>query len=215
MNAFVKDISERKVIAILRNIAPERAAETAQALYQAGIRCCEVTFDAKDPSRDGEIVGTISQIVKHMEGKMLVGAGTVLNTNQVRQVLDTGANLIISPHFNPAVIQETKRLGGISCPGAFTPTEVLTAYECGADMVKLFPASVAGTAYIKALRAPLGQVPLVAVGGVDETNIGEFLDVGCIAVGVGGNLVKKSFIDAGDFAALEQHARKFVLAAGL
>ena len=130
---------------------------------------------------------------------MLVGAGTVTSVELVERAWEAGAQFIVSPDVNEAVIRRTKELGMLSFPGAFTATEVLTAHRAGADFVKLFPAGGMGSSYVKAILAPLNHVRLVAVGGVSEKNACEFIRAGCVAVGVGGNLVNKEWIAAGEF----------------
>ena len=173
----------------------------------------EVTFDATGKVSNAETGKMIAAIVKGLGGKMKVGAGTVMNAEQVDITKKNGGEFIISPDTNGEVIKHTVELGMVSIPGAMTPTEAVTAHNYGADFVKIFPAGNLGSAYIKAIRAPLSNIRLMAVGGISDSNIAEFLAVGCVGAGIGGNLVSKKAIEAGDYAALTETAKKTVAAA--
>lgn len=137
---------------------------------------------------------------------MAVGAGTVTSTALAELAHSAGAQFIVSPDTDPAVIRRTKELGMCAMPGAMTPSEIKTAYEAGADFVKVFPASVLGPEYIRAIRGPLGQIPLLAVGGVSEGNAAAFLQAGC----AGGKLVNRDWIAAGQWDSITQLARQLV-----
>ena len=144
---------------------------------------------------------------------MCVGAGTTVTIEQARAAAGAGADFILAPDTNPAVIAEVKKLGMISIPGAMTPTEIQTAWNSGADIVKIFPASFLGIDYIKAIRGPISNVPLMAVGGVDENNVKSFLDSGCCSCGIGSNIMKPSLINEDRFDQLTELAKLFVKAA--
>ena len=141
---------------------------------------------------------------------MAVGAGTVTSAALAELAHSAGAQFIVSPDTDPAVIRRTKELGMCAMPGAMTPSEIKTAYEAGADFVKVFPASVLGTEYIRAIRGPLGHIPLLAVGGISEENAAAFLQAGCVGVGVGGKLVNRDWIAAGQWDSITQLARQLV-----
>lgn len=141
---------------------------------------------------------------------MVVGCGTALTVQEVEASVEAGGQIVISPNVDVSVIAKTKALGAISMPGALTPTEIVTAYNAGADIVKLFPAGTLGVPYIKAVRGPLGYIPMSAVGGVRPETIADFLNVGVCGFGVGGELVKKEFVRSGDVNALTSRAREFV-----
>ena len=143
---------------------------------------------------------------------MCVGAGTVMTVEQVRQAAEAGAEYMISPNVDEAVIGETKRLGKVSIPGAMTPTEAAFAHKCGADIVKLFPAGLLGAAYIKAVKAPLKHIPVTAVGNVTVENCAEFIRAGAVGVGVGGSLVSATLVDEGKFDEITATARAYVAA---
>ena len=143
---------------------------------------------------------------------MYIGAGTVLTADQVRLTRAAGGSFIILPDVNEEVIRETYRLGMVSMPGALTPTEIAAADEYGADFVKLFPISNLGAGYVKAVKAPLSNVKLLAVGGIDENNMQEYLDVGVCGFGIGSNLTDKKMIEAEDWDGITRLAEKFVKA---
>lgn len=208
----IDNILEHKIVAIARGITPEQCVKVAHALYDGGIRIMEVTFDATGTTPASETARTIRGIVDTMESKMLVGAGTVMTTAHVETAYHAGAVFAISPHVNEDVIRKTLSLGMVSIPGSMTPTEAVTANNYGADFVKIFPAAQLGTAYIKALRSPLNHIKLLAVGGVDDTNIGDFLNAGCCGVGIGGNLVNKKLIEAGHYSMITSLAKQTVSA---
>lgn len=141
---------------------------------------------------------------------MLVGAGTVLNTKQVELTAQAGGSYIIAPNVDVNVIRRTVELGMVSMPGAMTPTEIVVAHDAGAEFVKLFPAANLGTDYVKAIRAPLSHIKLLAVGGVSEKNFADFLKVGMVGAGVGGNLANKTWIENGEYGKITEVARQLV-----
>lgn len=209
---IIEQIRKNKVIAIARGIEPELCLKVADALYAGGIKLMEITYDQKNPASWETTAKAIGAIAKKYEGRMLVGAGTVTSTRLVELTHDNGGCYIISPNTNTDVIRRTFELGMVSIPGAMTPTEILTAHDAGADFVKLFPASNLGPAYIKAVRAPLSHVELLATGGISEENAKAYLEAGVVGLGVGGNLAKKSIIEAGEFEKLTQAAERLLAA---
>ena len=202
-------INKYKIIAILRSIPKEKVADTVQALYEGGIRLMEVTFDQSNPNRRKDTAKCISAICGLLGEKICIGAGTVMTKEQVREAFDAGAKYIISPNTDSEVIAETKRLGAVSIPGALTPSETAAAYNMGADYVKLFPAGVLGIPYIKALRAPISHIPMLAVGGINADNLQDFLETGISGVGVGSNLADLQLIKKNRWKALTELARSF------
>lgn len=205
---IIKQVEAQKVIAILRGVEPEKCLETAKALYKGGIRMIEVTFNQKNVEKQKETVESIRLISEYFQGNVFVGAGTVTTVALVEIAAGAGAQYIISPDTSQEVIKRTRELGLVSMPGALTPTEILNAHKWGADFVKLFPIGSFGTDYIKAIKAPINHIHLLAVGGVNENNITDFLDAGCCGAGIGGNLAKKQWIDAGEFEKITQTATK-------
>lgn len=211
---IIKKIEEKKIIVIVRGVEKNKLIPLAEAMYKGGIRFLEITYSADKKVSDEETTENIKMLSEHFGGRMYIGAGTVLTEEQVALTKKAGGQFIISPDTVPEVIRKTKELGMISIPGAVTPSEITTAVKSGADFVKLFPANNLGAAYIKAITAPLCNVKLLAVGGIDENNMQEYLKAGVCGFGIGGNIVKKPLIDAGDFAAIEKLAKKYVLQAG-
>ena len=201
---------EKKIIAIVRGIEPETGLKAAQALYEGGIRMMEVTFDQKNPTKWQDTTALISAIDRHFEGRVAVGAGTVTTPELVKLAADAGAKYIISPDAKEPVIRLTREMGLVSMPGALTPTEITNAYDWGADFVKLFPLGSLGVDYLKAIRAPLSHIPLLAVGGVNTENVLQYLDAGCVGAGIGGNLVNAQYIRNGEFEKLTETARILV-----
>ena len=149
-------------------------------------------------------------LVKHFEGRMYIGAGTVLTPEQVELVAEAGGRFVISPDTNTGVIEKTKQLDLVSIPGALTPTEVQTAHRAGADFVKLFPVDGLGNAYVKAISAPLSHIKFLAVGGVNEENMASFLRAGVCGFGIGSGMVNRKLIEAGDYGAITELAKKYV-----
>lgn len=206
----MKRLYEKKIIAIVRNIAPEKLLPLAHALYAGGISMLEIPFAQNDPEGIRHTAEAIGSLAKVTEGKMGVGAGTVLSREQLFAAADAGARYVISPNVNGELIAETKRLGLFSFPGALTPTEIARAWNAGADAVKVFPAGNMGVEYFRALRAPLSHIPMMAVGGIDEHNCGEFLKAGAVGLGIGGKLINQTWIRNGDFERITELAEKMV-----
>ena len=207
---IIQQVEANKIIAIIRGVEPEKSLKVAQALYAGGIRMIEVTFDQKDEEKQKGTAESIRLISEYFQGKVSVGAGTVTSVKLVEMAAEAGAQYIISPDTSEEVIKKTRELGLVSMPGALTPTEILNAHRWGADFVKLFPIGSFGTAYIKAIKAPINHIKLLAVGGVNEKNITEFLDAGCCGAGIGGNLVNKKWIEAGEYEKITETAKLLV-----
>lgn len=206
----IEKIKEGKVIAIVRGISSEQIRPLADAIYQGGVSCIEVTFDQSSEEAREDTLKSISILANEYAGKICVGAGTVMNIKQVWEAIGAGAEYIISPNVDERVIKKTKELGKVSIPGALTPTEVALAYELGADIVKIFPAANLGPSYIKALKSPLKHIPMTAVGGVNPENCVQFFEAGCIGVGCGGNLVSKKLVEEGRFDIISDTARAYM-----
>ena len=201
-------IFTHKIIAIARGIPPEKIVPVAEALYEGGIRFLEVTFDQKDENTIKKTCGMIKDLCEKVTG-MYIGAGTVMTEDQASAAIRAGAKYIISPNVSEKVIKKTLELGAVSIPGAFTPTEIAAAYEMGAHMIKVFPAGDLGIGYLKSITAPLCHIPMLATGGVDDTNLSDFLKLGMVGVGIGSNIVNRRLIDAGEYSKLTQLAQKY------
>ena len=200
----VQLIRETGVIAIIRAKSSEQLLRAADAIRAGGVRVIEVTMTTPGA------LSVIEQAVSRYDQDVLFGAGTVLDAESARAAILAGAQFIVSPSFKAALVEICRRYSILAVPGAYTPTEILTAWECGAAMVKVFPASVGGPALIKALKAPLPQVELLPVGGVNLDTTADFIRAGAAAVGVGSALINQALLDANDFATLTERAHRFM-----
>ncbi len=200
-------ISENKIIAIVRGAAPDEAVHAARAIFEGGVKLIEVTFNQKAPESFSETVRAI-RAIKESIPEMTVGAGTVLTKEQVDLAISAGAEYIVSPDTDVEVIKYTVENGLVSLPGAYTPSEVKLAYNAGADFVKLFPCT--DVKYLKALKAPMSHIKLLAVGGVNTENAAEFLKAGAVGVGVGSSLVNKEYLEKGEYDKITAIARALV-----
>ena len=209
MKKVIEAIEKEKIIAIVRGVSKEKLVPLAQAMYEGGIRLVECTFDASGKMSDSENAENIKMLAEHFEGKMLVGAGTVLTKEQVELTQKAGGRFIISPDTNPEVIRKTKELGLVSIPGALTPTEAVTAHSAGADFVKLFPITSMGSRYIKDLKAPLSNIKFLAVGGIDEKNMNEYFEAGASGIGIGSGIINKKMIENNDFEGITSLAKAY------
>jgi 2-dehydro-3-deoxyphosphogluconate aldolase/(4S)-4-hydroxy-2-oxoglutarate aldolase len=189
-------IRDEKIIAIVRGVSADRVLRIAEALYAGGIRLMEITCNTPG------VTGMIEAVSKAMAGKVLVGAGTVLTEKLAEEVCTAGAQYVIAPDINPAVVEFCLKRGVPVIPGAATPTEILLAKRLGVAMIKIFPAEALGADYIQQIRGPIDDMDFVAVGGVTERNAAEFLKAGCVAVGLGGSLVKKELVEREDWRGL-------------
>jgi len=194
------------IVAIIRAPSSEQLVGVARALFEGGIDVIEVTLTVPDA------IGIISQVHRELGDRILLGAGSVLDTETARSAILAGAEFIVSPTVNPSVIQLCHRYDKAVMPGAFTPTEVLTAWEAGADIVKVFPADIGGPAHLKALHGPLPQIRLMPTGGVNLDTLGPFVSAGACAVGLGSALVEKQAALQGDFERIRSLAEAYVTA---
>lgn len=208
-SGIIECIEKNKIIVIVRGVEREKLLPLAEAMYRGGIRLIECTYDASGRVSDRETADGIGELVRHFGDDMLVGAGTVLNGRQVELTAEAGGSFIISPDTYPAVIKRTKELGMVSIPGALTPTEAAAAHRAGADLVKLFPIDTYGVGYMKALSAPLSHIKLLAVGGINEDNMSEYLRAGARGVGVATGIVNKKMLAENDFEGITALARKY------
>ena len=205
-------VKSEHLIVIVRGVRSEQLVPLAEAMYEGGVRLLEITYSADGRVSDEETAENIRTLCCKMEGRMQIGAGTVLTEKQVRLTADAGGKYIISPNCNENVIKVTKEAGLLSIPAAFTPTEIEAAYEEGADFVKLFPVTSLGPAYVKAVRGPLPHIPLLAVGGVDLSNLADYAKAGVSGFGIGGNIIDKKALEQDDYAAITELAKQYVTA---
>jgi 2-dehydro-3-deoxyphosphogluconate aldolase/(4S)-4-hydroxy-2-oxoglutarate aldolase len=180
-----EQIKTHRVVAILRGCDPDHILPIVEALYAGGIRLLEITLNSRDALQ------AIAATTKQWGDRLIVGAGTALTPDEAAAAIDAGARFILSPSLDTFTIKKTKQLGACSVPGAFTATEILTAWRNGADMVKVFPASI-GPAYFRDLQGPLPHIPLMPTGGVNLENIRLFAKAGAAAYGIGTALVSRT-----------------------
>ena len=197
-------IIETGVVAVLRAPSGEMLSDVAEALLAGGVEAIEVTFTVPGAHR------VLQQVADRLGERILLGAGTVLDPETARTALLAGAEFIVAPTVNLDVIRLCRRYDKVVMPGALTPTEVITAWEAGADVVKVFPSDLTGPKYLKALHGPLPQVRLMPTGGVNLNTAAAFLRAGACALGIGGSLVEAKAVASGDMARIESLARQFV-----
>ncbi len=200
----MKRLMEGKLVAVVRLDSGEQLLRVAEALREGGIDIIEFTV-----STPGAL-DMVKEATARFGDEVLIGAGTVLDPETARASILAGAEFIVTPTLKPATIELCKRYSKPIIPGAFTPTEILTAWESGADMVKVFPASAVGPDYFKAVLAPLPQLRLVPTGGVSVENAAAYLKAGAVSLGVGGKLVDKKAVARGDWAGLTAEAAALV-----
>ncbi|MBG9446809.1 bifunctional 4-hydroxy-2-oxoglutarate aldolase/2-dehydro-3-deoxy-phosphogluconate aldolase [Cytobacillus firmus] len=197
-------IKAQVIVAVIREATPENIVPIASALYDGGVKVLEVT--AETPG----VMAMIEKVRVELGDKVLVGAGTVLDPETARAAIMAGSQFIVSPSLNTETIKMTKRYGIASIPGALTPTEILTAYENGADMIKVFPANAFGPGYIKNIHGPFPHIPLMVTGGINESNMQEYIGGGALAIGVGGNLVNPKNLNSDeDYLTLTKKALEY------
>lgn len=207
-NTVIRAVEENKLIVIIRGVEKQKLVPLCEALYRGGVRLVEVTYpQGKDPSETSD---SIAMLKKHFGDRMHIGAGTVLTEEQVTLTKKAGGEFIISPNVCEAVIRKTCELGMVSMPGALTPTEIMAAHAAGADFVKLFPISTFGTEYVKAVRAPLSAVKLLAVGGVDLSNMDGYMKAGVAGFGIGSSITDKKMIAEENYEGIESLAKEYV-----
>lgn len=180
----LEGIQQSGIIVVFRSLEPNIAVQTAHALYEVGIRVVEVTVDSPGAFE------TIATMSNQLPKDVLVGAGTVLDAPSATAAIRAGAQFLLAPNLNVDVIKTANRYGRVAIPGVMTPTEMVNAAEAGAPAVKLFPANVLGTEFIKQVRAPLPHIPIIPTGGISEENVARFIEVGAFAVGVGASLIR-------------------------
>lgn len=197
-------LTQHGIIAIVRADSSDGLARVVEAVMEGGVRCIEVTMTTPGA------LGCIEAASKNLEGAdVCLGVGSVLDAETTRLAILAGAQYIVSPITSHEVIQMAHRYGKPCMPGAFTPTEIYNAWMLGGDVIKVFPANFGGLDYIKAVRAPMPQIPLLPTGGVDLNNLADFVKAGVVAIGIGGNLVSKKLIEAQDYKGLTENARRY------
>ena len=205
----IRDIEKNKIIVIMRGFTKEQLINSVEAMEKGGIKLVEVTFDQSGIVSDETTYENIRTLKEHFEGRVRIGAGTVMTEEQVELAFKAGAEFIISPDCYEFVIKKTRELGMVSIPGVFTPTEAANAHRFGADFAKLFPNSEVKLSYLKALTVPLSHIKFLAVGGVNHENMKDYLDAGAKGIGVATAIADKKAIFAGDYEEVTRRAKLF------
>jgi 2-dehydro-3-deoxyphosphogluconate aldolase/(4S)-4-hydroxy-2-oxoglutarate aldolase len=199
----LRRVLEGGIVAVVRSPDGDQLVEVARALADGGVGVVEITMSVPDA------LHVLRQVRQALGDRILLGAGTILDPETARAALLAGAEYIVAPTLNLGVIQLCQRYDKLVMPGAFTPTEILTAWEAGADIVKVFPADVLGPAFFKALRGPLPQIRLMPTGGVDLTTAADFLRAGACCLGIGSQLVEPKAVAARNFDRIRELARQY------
>ena len=204
-DAILSAILEIGIVPVVRTESAEGAIQAIDAIYRGGIRVAEITMTVPGALR------ALEKVADKFGDRIILGAGTVLDPETARACILAGAEFIVTPSLNAATIELAKRYSKVIAPGALTPTEVVTAWQAGGDVIKVFPCSaVGGAKYIKALRAPFPQIEMIPTGGVNLETIGDFLRAGACAVAVGAELIDNANISAGRFEVFEDRAKRFL-----
>ena len=205
----LQDIVNCGVVAVIRVASAQEAIEVCGAIAKGGVKPIEITMTVPGA------IDAIKELKGAMEDNVLLGAGTVLDPETARAVILAGAEFVVCPTLNLEVIEVCRRYSKVVIPGAFTPTEILTAWEAGADIVKVFPATVGGPRYLRDIRGPLPQIRLMPTGGVNVENTPDFIKAGAVAVAAGTSLVDKKAVSEGKYDIITENAKKFVEAVKL
>ena len=202
---IVARIERERVVAVIRLDDPGHLFSAVEALAAGGVRVIEVTMTVP------RAIELIAQLTARLHEDLLIGAGTVVDADTARRAIDAGAKFVVGPVFRPVLIETCHSRGVPAMPGCYTPTEILDAWDAGADIVKVFPATALGPAFFKDIRAPLPHLKLMPTGGVSIDNAGDWSRAGAVAVGVGSALLDAAAIRAGDFAAITRRAERLVV----
>jgi 2-dehydro-3-deoxyphosphogluconate aldolase / (4S)-4-hydroxy-2-oxoglutarate aldolase len=204
VDSSLRRILDSGIVAVVRTHSSNQLVEVAQALADGGVTVVEITMSVPNA------LDVVREVRQAFGDRLLLGAGTVLDPETARTAMLAGAEFIVAPALNLDVIRLCRRYDKLVIPGAFTPTEILTAWEAGADIVKVFPADVVGPTYFKALRGPLPQIRLMPTGGVDLTTAADFLYAGACCLGIGGHLVDPKAVAERNFDRIRNLARQYV-----
>lgn len=199
-------IAQAGVVAVIRAKSKEQLIGITEALLAGGVPSIEVTMSTP------KAIAGIEMLADRFGDNAIIGVGTCIDATTARDAIAAGAQFVVSPVFDEAIVQTTLRYGKISIPGAFTPTEILRAWTCGGDVIKVFPSTALGPQYFKDILAPLPQLKLTPTGGVDQKNAGQWIKAGAVFVGAGSSLVSKEALAKDDWASITAAAREFVAA---
>ncbi len=198
---ILEEILKRKSVAVIRLKEADKLKKVIEALALGGVSVAEVTMTVPNA------IGLIKQVTQELSDDIIIGVGSVLNAEVAKQAIEAGAKYVVSPIFKKEIIDMAHEYDVPAMPGCFTPTEVLTAYEYGADVVKVFPADVLGMAFFKGILAPMPHLKLMPTGGVSLTNAGDWIKAGAVAVGIGSALLDKESIDSENYSKLTENAK--------
>ncbi|HET7295198.1 MAG TPA: bifunctional 4-hydroxy-2-oxoglutarate aldolase/2-dehydro-3-deoxy-phosphogluconate aldolase [Vicinamibacteria bacterium] len=199
-HALLTPLEESRAFAVIRTDAPETAEAAGRACLRGGLRFLEITLTVPDA------LAVVARLAR--EDGAIVGVGSVTSREQVSAAARAGARFSVSPHLDSDLVAEARSRGLLASAGAVTPTEMMAAHRAGAEVIKIFPGAAFGPGYLKAIREPLPFLKLMPTGGVDEKNLTAWLEAGACAVGLGGSLLPKPAVQAGDWAAVEARARQ-------
>jgi len=199
---LLNKIFESGAVAVIRMADSAKLMKVAEAIYEGGVSAIEITMTTPNA------LVVIEEIAKKMGDTLQIGVGSVLDSETARLAINAGAEYVVSPVFKKEIVETAHRYDKAAMPGCFTPTEILTAWEAGADVIKVFPADILGMPFFKAVLAPMPQIRVMPTGGVNLDNAGEWLKAGACAVGIGSALLDKKAIADGDFAKLTENARR-------
>jgi len=200
----LQQVLDTGIVAVVRSPDSEQLVEVARALLDGGVSVIEITMTVPDA------LDVVRRVRKALGDRILLGAGTILDTETARAAILAGAEYLVAPTINLDVIRLCQRYDKLIMPGAFTPTEILSAWEAGADIIKVFPADVVGPAFFKAVRGPLPQIRMMPTGGVDLNTALSFLQAGACCLGVGGQLVEPKAIAERNFTRIRELAEKYI-----
>lgn len=202
MRQTIENIKGSPIIAVIRNVEEKETLNIIEALLKGGVTNIEITYGLTSPTK------LITNAIKEFKTDAVIGAGTVLTTEQVNESIAAGAKFIFSPVFDKETVEETVKQGVISIPGCISPTEIYEAYKIGASMVKVFPANILGPHFIKDIKVPMPFLDIIPTGGINKENIGEYLKAGALAVGMGSSLIPSDLIENKSYDQLTNHARE-------
>ncbi|MCM3240364.1 bifunctional 4-hydroxy-2-oxoglutarate aldolase/2-dehydro-3-deoxy-phosphogluconate aldolase [Heyndrickxia oleronia] len=203
--SVLKRLNDEKIVAILRHIPVDKVNHTVEALRLGGVKILEVTMNS-----EGALQSIVQLRNQYSNEQVVVGAGTILDLKMAKEAVAAGAEFLISPNLDEEVISYAVDQGIDIWPGVMTPSEMVKAWNAGARAIKLFPAGILGPTFVKDVRAPLGHIPIIATGGISLQNLRQFFDAGAMAVGLGGQLLKKNLIANNSFENLQELAAQFV-----
>jgi len=205
---IIQTLKDEKLCSIIRGVEASSIDNLAKSLIEGGIKCVEVTFNTHGAKE------MIEHLTKYYQNDLLIGAGTVLDSETAKIAIDAGAQFVLSPTLNLEVIKLCLRYNVVPVPGVLTPTEALLAWENGARMIKIFPAGVVGSNYIKQIKGPLPQLHIMAVGAINKDNIKDMLEAGADCVGVGSEIVSKQVVEEKNFDEVRSRAKELKMLIG-